>query len=221
MEVKRHLDDAGQTESLGEAIARALRPGDVVTLDGPLGAGKTTLVRAIAAAWGADPARVSSPTFVLMHEYESPRGRLVHVDAYRMSGPGDLEDLDLATFARGAVVLVEWAERLGPGGLGGAARGAGHASEAGEGETIRVRLDHAAAGGRTARLDVPEGVLARPEAAALARGDTLCPVTGVRVRGSSPSWPFASEKARLADLHRWFSGEYGVPTKEEPGEAEA
>lgn len=206
MRASRLLDDAGQTELLGQAIAHALRPGDVVALDGPLGAGKTTLTRAIAAGWGADPARVSSPTFVLMHEYESPRGRLIHIDAYRLSGPGDLEDLDLGTFARGAAVIIEWAERLGP---------------ALPGEPIRVRLKHAHGGARQATLEVPETVASRPAAASLVRSDTSCPVTGARVRATAPSWPFASEKARLADLHRWFSGEYGVPTKDEPDEADA
>ncbi len=201
MRVTRLLDDVAHTDSLGEAIARALRPGDVVALDGPLGAGKTTLARAIAAAWGVDPARVSSPTFVLMHEYEGARGPLIHIDAYRMTGPGDLVDLDLPAFASGAPVLIEWAERLGA---------------ALPGMPIRVRLEHAPGGGRRAAIDLPDDVLARPEASALARGDTTCPVTGARVPASAPAWPFSSDRARLADLHRWFSGEYGVPAQDPP-----
>jgi tRNA threonylcarbamoyladenosine biosynthesis protein TsaE len=80
-----------ETVALGEALSRQLRPGDVVTLDGPLGAGKTRFVRGMAIGLGHDPAQVSSPTFVVAHEYATPGARaiLIHVDAYRLSGDDD------------------------------------------------------------------------------------------------------------------------------------
>jgi tRNA threonylcarbamoyladenosine biosynthesis protein TsaE len=99
-----------ETERLGRAIAAAVRPGTVIGLVGPLGAGKTRLVRAVAGALGVDPLAVTSPTFTLIHEYE---GRLpvYHFDAYRLGGPGPFEALGVADYwEAGGVCLVEWAD---------------------------------------------------------------------------------------------------------------
>jgi tRNA threonylcarbamoyladenosine biosynthesis protein TsaE len=104
------LDDEPDTDRLGRAIAEAVIPGTVIGLEGPLGAGKTRLARAIAEALGVDPRAVSSPTFVLIHEYE---GRLpvYHFDAYRLAGPGPFEALGVADYwDAGGVCLVEWAD---------------------------------------------------------------------------------------------------------------
>ena len=76
------------TARLGGAIARAAGPGVVVALVGPLGAGKTRLARAIAEARGVDPLAISSPTFVLIHEYAGDTP-IYHVDAYRLNGPAE------------------------------------------------------------------------------------------------------------------------------------
>jgi tRNA threonylcarbamoyl adenosine modification protein YjeE len=97
------------TEAMGELgarLARVLRAGDLVVLTGPLGAGKTTLTRGLGAALGAR-GQVSSPTFVLARTHPTTAGPdLVHVDAYRLSDPVELDDLDLDWDA--AIVVVEW-----------------------------------------------------------------------------------------------------------------
>jgi tRNA threonylcarbamoyladenosine biosynthesis protein TsaE len=100
------------TVRFGESIGRELRAGDLVLLDGPLGAGKTVLARGIAAGLGVS-GRVSSPTFVLARVHPAgERGvSLVHVDAYRLGGDlAQLDDLDLDTDLSSAAVVVEWGE---------------------------------------------------------------------------------------------------------------
>ena len=108
----RELPDVADTEALGAELAHGLSAGDVVILDGPLGAGKTALARGIAA--GLDVVgRVSSPTFIIAREHKpgSPaRPGMVHVDAYRLGGLDELDALDLDTDLTDAVVVVEWGE---------------------------------------------------------------------------------------------------------------
>jgi tRNA threonylcarbamoyladenosine biosynthesis protein TsaE len=92
--------------ALGARLAAVLRAGDLVVLTGPLGAGKTTLTRGLGAALGAR-GQVSSPTFVLARTHPTTSGPdLVHVDAYRLSDPLELDDLDLDWDA--SIVVVEW-----------------------------------------------------------------------------------------------------------------
>ncbi|OIH99883.1 tRNA (adenosine(37)-N6)-threonylcarbamoyltransferase complex ATPase subunit type 1 TsaE [Curtobacterium sp. MCBA15_009] len=91
---------------LGARLAAVLRAGDLVVLTGPLGAGKTTLTRGLGAALGAR-GQVSSPTFVLARTHPTSAGPdLVHVDAYRLSDPVELDDLDLDWDT--SIVVVEW-----------------------------------------------------------------------------------------------------------------
>lgn len=94
--------------ALGARIAAELRAGDLVALNGELGAGKTTLTRGLGAALGVR-GTVASPTFVLArtHQRESGGAPLVHVDAYRLSSPAELDDLDIDYAA--SIVVVEWA----------------------------------------------------------------------------------------------------------------
>ena len=100
------IPDAEAMEALGARLAGLLAAGDLVVLDGPLGAGKTTLTRGLGAALGARGA-VTSPTFVLAREHPTVSGvPLVHVDAYRLATARDLDDLDLDY--DGAIVVVEW-----------------------------------------------------------------------------------------------------------------
>jgi len=106
-----HSGSPEETVALGERLGAVLGPGDFLALRGPLGAGKTTLVRGLAAALGVRD-RVSSPTYLLCHEYTGPVP-LLHLDAYfesRMDGV--LADGLVERFGT-AVVVAEWAERLG------------------------------------------------------------------------------------------------------------
>jgi tRNA threonylcarbamoyladenosine biosynthesis protein TsaE len=108
------LPTAADTEDFGRRLGGLLHAGDLVLLAGPLGAGKTVLVRGIADGMGVT-GRVSSPTFVIARVHQAgPAGRgvpLVHVDAYRLGGDLDqLDDLDLDTDLVDAAVAVEWGE---------------------------------------------------------------------------------------------------------------
>jgi tRNA threonylcarbamoyladenosine biosynthesis protein TsaE len=106
MTTRLDIPDAEAMEELGARLAALLAAGDLVVLDGPLGAGKTTLTRGLGAALGARGA-VTSPTFVLAREHPTASGvPLVHVDAYRLPGARELDDLDL-DYA-GSIVVVEW-----------------------------------------------------------------------------------------------------------------
>jgi len=101
-----------QTMRVGMRLGGQLQPGDVVALVGDLGAGKTALVRGLAAGWGStDP--VTSPTFVLLNIYRRPDGsRLHHLDAYRLTGPEEAWALDLDALLRAGPLVVEWADRI-------------------------------------------------------------------------------------------------------------
>ncbi|MFP3938081.1 MAG: tRNA (adenosine(37)-N6)-threonylcarbamoyltransferase complex ATPase subunit type 1 TsaE [Phycisphaerae bacterium] len=103
-----------QTLEIGRRISERLQVGDCVGLTGPLGAGKTVLVRGLATGLGvADERLVSSPTFVLVQEYPG-RVPLFHVDLYRMHEPdAELADLGVDEMLADGVVLVEWADRAG------------------------------------------------------------------------------------------------------------
>jgi tRNA threonylcarbamoyladenosine biosynthesis protein TsaE len=102
-----------ETIALGERLARALPPKQVVLLIGQLGAGKTTLAKGIVKGLGAaDPDEVSSPTFTLIHEYGN-QGRVYHIDLYRLDQPRQVATLGLEDLLdRPAIVLIEWGERF-------------------------------------------------------------------------------------------------------------
>lgn len=108
------LPDESATERLGAALAEALRPCDLVALKGGLGAGKTTLARAILRAAAGDPALiVPSPTFTLVEVYETARGAFWHFDLYRLEAPEQVFELGWEEALVEGVVLIEWPERLG------------------------------------------------------------------------------------------------------------
>lgn len=113
-----HLGDEAATDVFGRRLApllaEACRQAPVVVhLEGPLGAGKTTLVRGLLRGLGHD-GRVRSPTFTLLEPYELPGCDVIHLDLYRLADPGELEYLGIEDMLRpGGLVLVEWAERGG------------------------------------------------------------------------------------------------------------
>jgi len=186
-----HSASVAQTIALGRAIGEAAQARDVIALHGELGSGKTQLVRGLAQGLGLDPRQVSSPTFVISHEYlpppppppevspqdvsppppevappevsspevsspevssrraaQAPRALcLVHVDAYRLTGPDELRTIGLGDaddeVLDDAVLVIEWADRV---------------AEALGGEALHVRLEHAE-GGRRITLE-PRGTWA-------------------------------------------------------------
>jgi tRNA threonylcarbamoyladenosine biosynthesis protein TsaE len=101
-----------QTRRLGVRLGSLLQSGDLVCLSGDLGSGKTTLVQGIAQGWGSLD-QVSSPTFVIINDYRRPDGVVLHhMDAYRMSGPDEAEDLDLTYLIETGAMVIEWPERI-------------------------------------------------------------------------------------------------------------
>jgi tRNA threonylcarbamoyladenosine biosynthesis protein TsaE len=208
-----------ETITLGAAIGRLLTPGDIVALHGDLGAGKTRLVRGLAEGAGADPANVSSPTFVIMQEYPctrhgGPLRTLVHIDAYRLRGADELDTIGWDRITRDleerrpVAVVIEWAERIGTA-LPPPDRRNGR---------LDIRLEHASGGdARSVTLETDDDWGSRngwdavlKVAAMERRGATRCPVTGKPVPPDSPTYPFFDERARMADLGRWMSGTYSV-----------
>ncbi len=102
------------TIRLARALSRALERGDVVVLEGPLGAGKTFFARAVCRALGVPHERpITSPTFALVNEHEGSLP-ILHADLYRLGEASELTELDLAEQREGAVLLVEWGERFAP-----------------------------------------------------------------------------------------------------------
>lgn len=144
-EVLVEVRDAERMRALGARLAQACRAGDIVVLDGPLGAGKTTFTQGFAVGLEvAGP--VTSPTFVIARVHRAAHGPdLVHVDAYRLGDLAELDDLDLDASVADSITVVEWGE--------------GMAERLGE-QVIHVRIardvaespDH-----RTVRIRMPEG----------------------------------------------------------------
>lgn len=209
---------ADETIALGQTLAAALRPGDVLLLEGDLGAGKTHLVRGIARGLHLDESQVCSPTFVLMNEYRAIGSTaLIHLDAYRLSGGDDLDAIgyDAAT-GKPCIVAIEWPSRLGE-----------RLSDFDTARTLTLHLTHAGEDVRHLTIDIPAAISGRAGFAPLfakagEKTATTCPITGKPVAADAPFWPFASEQARLADLHRWLTGGYTVSRElSEDDEAEA
>ena len=106
------LPDEGATAALGARLAKVARPGDVVALVGDLGAGKTTLARALIRSLAGPETEAPSPTFTLVQTYQTPRLSIWHFDLYRLEDPGEARELGLEE-AMDGLCLIEWPERLG------------------------------------------------------------------------------------------------------------
>jgi len=136
-EFLRTTIDESQTHALGVVLGQSLCAGDVVELIGELGAGKTRLVRGIAQGAGHDPDVVSSPTYVLFNEYRSPNTKtILHIDAYRVASPDELDEAGYDHASKDAIVLIEWADRL----TGALETGA-----------LRIEIEHTPDGEETSR----------------------------------------------------------------------
>lgn len=211
-------DSAQHTIAIGRAVAHLLGVGDLLALEGQLGAGKTQFVRGVAQGLGLDDRAVSSPTFVIVNEYtQAAPGTpphpipLAHVDAYRLAGPDDLDSIGWDRFADGsAVVVVEWASRI--------ARALGA-----PGSYAQIQIEHTGPESRALTLTFPASWSRRPgwhelntltaspsSASSAAPRTTSCPTCGQPVTTAAPDWPFDSPRCRLADLNKWLSGAYSV-----------
>lgn len=107
-------NSAEDTVAFGRTLADLLAPPKLVLLRGDLGAGKTTLVKGIAAAFGAASEEdVTSPTFTLIHEYRGPKANLYHIDLYRIDTPRELDTLALDDLrSENSILLIEWGEKF-------------------------------------------------------------------------------------------------------------
>lgn len=132
------LASEAQTQALGAAVAKALRAGDVITLSGGLGVGKTTLTRAILRGLG-HRGEVPSPTFAIVQPYEDLDPPVWHVDLYRIEEAAEIQELGLDS-AGEAALIVEWPERAGAGAWPGA---------------LGLSLEFAEAGARRLTAQVP------------------------------------------------------------------
>ncbi|MFA6115583.1 MAG: tRNA (adenosine(37)-N6)-threonylcarbamoyltransferase complex ATPase subunit type 1 TsaE [Sphingomonas sp.] len=106
------LADPAATEALGARLAALAAPGDVITLTGPLGAGKTSIARGLLAALGLE-GEAPSPSFAIVQPYAPPEVRfpVLHIDLYRIDDPGEIEELGLDEALSDSLLIVEWPER--------------------------------------------------------------------------------------------------------------
>ena len=132
------LADEDATTAFGQTLAAKLEAGDVVTLSGPLGVGKTALVRGLLAALGHE-GEVPSPSFAIVQPYDELELPVWHVDLFRLDDPSELEELGLESASDGAL-LIEWPEKAGQGAWPGA---------------LRLTLEFADAGARRLTASVP------------------------------------------------------------------
>ena len=203
MKVQRTSTSVEYTRMLAAGLAGMLRSGDVVLLEGEMGAGKTTLTRGLAEAMGVEPGTISSPTYVIVNRYVGKELAITHIDCYRLTSSDDLEPLGWDRLfgadgmaAAGSIALIEWPERI---------------AEAlpGRERCIVVRLEHAGEEVRQMEFELPASVAARQEAKKfVSREPIKCPTTGVWVSPMGEFWPFANQRAKMADLGKWLTGGY-------------
>lgn len=214
MVIERHSPSPEYTSALAAGFADLLASGDVVLLSGQLGSGKTTFTRDVAGGLGIERGLVSSPTFVMLNIYPAgPRVLpgvgglgLAHLDAYRLHTPEDLEplgwdrvfDVGAGAAAAGRVLMVEWPERI-----------AGALPP--EDRCARVTIEQTGAAARRFTFSLPESWRGRAAMELFATNAPIkCPTTKQMVSPTSPTYPFADQRARDADLYKWFSGEYQI-----------
>ncbi|MHC4392931.1 MAG: tRNA (adenosine(37)-N6)-threonylcarbamoyltransferase complex ATPase subunit type 1 TsaE [Planctomycetota bacterium] len=148
---------AEATMALGERLAAALQAGDLVALEGDLGAGKTVFVRGVGRALGVPERDVRSPTFLILSRHDTGRLPLVHIDAYRLSGAAELEDLGPELWQpRDAAVLIEWPSRV---------------TEALPPDRLEITIDHVAPSVRRVAFRAGQGARGQRLLAAMTKGE--------------------------------------------------
>lgn len=198
------------TQALAAGLASTLGGGDLLRFEGELGSGKTTFIRGLAQALGVQRGLVNSPTFVLVNEYPLPAERngirrLVHVDAYRLTSGDDLDALGWDRYITPSgrpqsdcVILIEWPSRIAE-------------ALASPASAITVRLAHLEEASRAIEIELPDSLASRPGLIELIeREPTRCPISRAWVEPTRPSYPFAGEREKLADLNKWFTGAYSI-----------
>jgi tRNA threonylcarbamoyladenosine biosynthesis protein TsaE len=216
IEVVRDSSCEAYTRGLGEGLASLLRGGDAILLVGGLGAGKTTLTRSIVGGLGGNAGIVSSPTFVVINQYDvplrkdkgngtnRPQGplRVAHVDAYRLGGVEELDALGWDRYFAGkkphndVIAIVEWPSKL--------------ADEAPDPAAV-IEIEPIGPSSRRMVIRMPEDWKDRPGFQQFVeREPARCRTTGTWISPTHATYPFADERARDADLHRWFSGQYKI-----------
>lgn len=212
------------TAALAAALTQLCQPGDVILLEGELGAGKTAFARGVAQGLGLPAKAVSSPTFGVMHIHQTTHPtikRLLHVDAYRLTDSSQLDNIgwdqgfDAATRRpTQALAVIEWPSRIAD------TLPPAH-------ECIEVMLSYDAEDRRKLIIRLPPAVLSKaastPQSAALldafaTRPPLRCPTTHRWVLPTSPSYPFFDERAQQADLYRWLAP---IDDSEEDPDADA
>lgn len=199
-----------QTLDFAATLAKSLRGGDVITLEGPLGAGKTCFVRGMAKGMGLVATEVSSPTFVICQEYSSVGTplALVHIDAFRLSGPDELESIGWNELLESpdTVMAIEWPSRV---------------QAALPDRRIDILMGHEGEHSRSISIRVPpdladrfQGVKISPPVQSLFK----CRRCDKPVDRSSPTFPFCSPRCRMADLGRWFNEGYRLTRPAEADE---
>lgn len=196
------LRDADETEAFAKALGILCQGGERLALSGEMGAGKTTFVRGLAAGLGIESHEISSPTFSLIHVHDG-RGDdthshrcLVHVDAYRLEDPSELEDLgwsDILQEQRN-VVVVEWPQKI-AGSLGNS--------------VVEIELFHAVSksDGQAGREIIFNSTLPGELKRQLF---TPCRTCRRKLHAGVSSFPFCGNRCRMADLGNWFDGNYSV-----------
>jgi tRNA threonylcarbamoyladenosine biosynthesis protein TsaE len=205
----RESTASGYTVALARGLGSILRGGETITLSGDLGAGKTTFTRGVATGLGISERLVSSPTFAIINEYDSRPGTptLVHIDAYRLRGEEELEGTGFERYVRPLshearstyVLIVEWPERV---------------ERTLAKERAIVRLDQIGVLQRTIHFELPESWRTRPGVREMQEREPVrCRTTGVWVSPTVSTYPFADERARMADLGKWFNEQHRIPGK--------
>lgn len=203
--IERRTRNPEETMDLAAACARCLVDGDVLALDGALGAGKTCFVRGLARGIGLDPRVVSSPTFVICRQHQADDGRvLAHLDAYRLKDDADLDTIgwDELIEQGDAIVAVEWPGRM--------------TASRFPSRTIRIEIDTIGADERLLRFAFPGSIADRFDS--IRPRTRPCRTCGKPISSDDATFPFCSERCRLADLHAWFEERHRVSRPIEDGD---